>query len=112
MAEFRGTVPRILAQRVRDHYNTNLVGTLALFQAVYPQLVRFSEGMPPKLGTISSTVGSIGVTRDWPMNTTAYDTSKAVLNRLTKNIHIKNPGLIAFPIHPGYYPITFEYNKC
>jgi norsolorinic acid ketoreductase len=38
MAEFYGTVLRTPVQGARDHYNTNLVGTLALFQVVYPLL--------------------------------------------------------------------------
>jgi norsolorinic acid ketoreductase len=102
MVEFYGTVLQTPVQGTRDHYNTNLVGTLALFQAVHPLLAPSSEGLLPKFITISSTVGSIGAMENWSMNATAYGMSKAALNWLTKNIHIENPGLIAFPIHPGY----------
>jgi norsolorinic acid ketoreductase len=102
MAEFYGTVLQTPVQGARDHYNTNVVGALSLFQEVYPLLQSSPEGVLPKFVTVSSTVGSIGAMEDWPMNATAYGSSKASLNWLTKNIHIENPGLIAFPIHPGY----------
>jgi norsolorinic acid ketoreductase len=104
MVEFYGTVLQTPVQGARDHYNTNVIGALALFQEVYPLLQSSPEGVLPKFVTVTSTVGSIGAMEDWPMKATAYGSSKASLNWLTKNIHIENPGLIAFPIHPGYVP--------
>lgn len=41
------------------------------------------------------------------MSATAYGASKAALNWITKNIHIENPKIIAFPLHPGYVLATF-----
>ena len=108
IVEFYGTVLQTPVQGARDHFNTNTVGVLALFQAVYPLLVPPPEGGLPKFVTISSTVGSIGDMEHWPMGATAYGMSKAALNWLTKNIHMENPDLIAFPIHPGYVTLTFS----
>jgi len=102
MVEFYGTVLHTPIQGTRDHFNTNTVGVLALFQAVYPLLVAAPDDGLPKFITVSSTVGSIEDMEKWPMNATAYGMSKAALNWLTRNIHIENPGLIAFPIHPGW----------
>jgi len=102
MAEFYGTVLQTPVQGARDHFNTNTVGVLALFQAVHPLLVDTTSGALPRFVTVSSTVGSIGDMEKWPMNATAYGMSKAALNWLTRNIHIENSGLIAFPIHPGW----------
>jgi norsolorinic acid ketoreductase len=101
MAKFYGTVLHTPVQGARDHYNTNTVGILALYQAVYPLLLPSPDGVLPKFVTVSSIVGSIGDMERWPMNATAYGASKAGLNWLTKYIHLENTGLIAFPIHPG-----------
>jgi norsolorinic acid ketoreductase len=101
MAKFYGTALQTPIQGARDHYNTNTVGTLALFQAVYPLLLPSADGVLPKFITVSTAVASIGDMEQWPMNAVAYGTSKAALNWLTKNIHIDNKGIIAFPIHPG-----------
>ncbi len=111
IAEVYGTVLETPIQGTRDHYNTNTVGTLALFQAVYPLLLPSPSGVLPKFITISSCVGSIGDTESWRSNAVPYGMSKAALNWLTKNIHIENEGIIAFPIHPGYvFPdLTLEY---
>jgi norsolorinic acid ketoreductase len=38
MVEFYGTVLQTPVQGARDHYNTNVIGALALFQEVYPLL--------------------------------------------------------------------------
>jgi len=102
MAEFYGTVLQTPIQGALDHYRTNTAGTLALFQAVYPLLLPSGANPIPKFVAVSSTVGSIGDMEKWPMNATAYGMSKAALNWLSRNIHIENPNLIAFPIHPGW----------
>jgi norsolorinic acid ketoreductase len=112
MVEFYGTVLQTPVQGARDHYNTNVIGALALFQEVYPLLQSSPEGVLPKFVTITSTVGSIGAMEDWSMKATAYGSSKASLNWLTKNIHIENPGLIAFPIHPGYVSSIYLLFYC
>ncbi|TVY81853.1 Norsolorinic acid ketoreductase [Lachnellula suecica] len=99
MVEFYGDVTQTPIDGMKDHLNVNTVSVLALFQAVWPLL---KEGKTPKFITVSSTVGSIGEAEKWQLKACAYGASKAALNYLTKVIHIENPGLIAFPIHPGW----------
>jgi norsolorinic acid ketoreductase len=82
-----------------EHLQINTVAALGLFIATWPLLKLSSR---PIFVPVSSTVGSIGDMEHWPMSATAYGASKAALNWVTKNLHIENPSLIAFPIHPGY----------
>ena len=44
------------------------------------------------------------------MTATAYGASKAALNWITKNVHIENPELIAFPIILGK-PVLLLYES-
>jgi norsolorinic acid ketoreductase len=112
ISAFYGTVVQTPVQSAIDHYNINAIGVLVLFQAVYPLLVALPNGVLPKFITVSSTVGSIADMEQWPINATPYGMSKAALNYLTKKIHIENPNLIAFPIHPGYeFPSSKPLHK-
>jgi norsolorinic acid ketoreductase len=47
-------------------------------------------------------VGSIGDMESMPLKSSAYGGSKAELNYIVRKIHFENPGLIAFPISPGW----------
>jgi norsolorinic acid ketoreductase len=100
---FSGNILQTPLEVARDHYNINSVGPLALFQAVFPLLSAASlTGPTPKFVAVTSTVGSIGDMEKWPSIATAYGSSKAALNWLTKRIHLDYPQFIAFPIYPGY----------
>ncbi|KZO92377.1 NAD(P)-binding protein [Calocera viscosa TUFC12733] len=85
-------------EEVREHFEVNVLGTLALFQAAYP-LLKSAESA--KFVTISSQLGSIqhGPLVPWP--TTAYGTSKAASNWLSRKVYFEYPGLITVAIHPG-----------
>jgi len=98
-ATFYGPALNTPIEGFRDHLFINTVAVLALVKATWP-LLKLSAS--PKFVPISSTVGSIGDMEKWPMNATAYGSSKAALNWVTKGLHVENPGLIAFPIHPGW----------
>lgn len=75
---FSGNILQTPLQVVRDHYNVNSIGPLALFQAVYPLLsVAAKTGSTPKFIAVTSTVGSIGDMEKWPSLAAAYGTSKA-----------------------------------
>jgi norsolorinic acid ketoreductase len=106
MAEFYGPALATPMQGFKDHLTVNTVAALALFQATWPLLKKSSS---PKFVPVSSTVGGIGDMEKWPMSATAYGSSKAALNWLTRNIHIEHPSLIAFPIHPGYVVLFIFY---
>jgi norsolorinic acid ketoreductase len=101
--EFYGPAERTSLQGTREHFNVNVVGTLALFQAVFPLIsATIDEGKStPKFVTLTSTIGSIGEMDNLPVASTAYGASKAALNYITKKIHLENPKLIAFPMNPG-----------
>jgi NAD(P)-dependent dehydrogenase (short-subunit alcohol dehydrogenase family) len=82
-----------------EHFQVNTVGTLRLFQALYPLLLKRHTR---KFITISTLAGSIAVR--FPLPLTAYGVSKAALNYLTVRLHTdynEKDGLIAIPIHPG-----------
>ncbi|EJU05886.1 NADP-binding protein [Dacryopinax primogenitus] len=84
---------------MREHFEINVLGPLALFKACYPLLRTSTED--PKFAVISSIVGSteLGTVRPWP--SAAYGTSKAAVNWLTRKLEYEYPGLVTIPIHPG-----------
>lgn len=84
---------------VRNHFEVNTIGALALFQATWPLL---QAAPKPKFVAITTGIASIGDMDSMPMPVTAYGASKAALNFITRKIHFENPVLIAFPISPGY----------
>jgi len=91
-----------------EHYNINVNGPLALFQATLPLL---NSAKQPKIVTIGSSAGSVGGMEKRPMPNTTYGTSKAALHYLTRKMHFEHENLIAFPIDPGYVLSPFP-KKC
>lgn len=84
---------------VRDHFEVNTVGSLALFQATWPLLKSASK---PIFVALSTGLASLGDMGNLPVPVAAYGASKAALNYIVRRIHFENPNLIAFPISPGY----------
>jgi norsolorinic acid ketoreductase len=84
---------------VRNHFEVNTIGALALFQATWPLL---QAAPKPKFVVITTGLASIGDMGSMPMPVTAYGASKAAVNYIARKIHFENPNLIAFPISPGY----------
>jgi norsolorinic acid ketoreductase len=84
--------------KFNDHFQTNAVGVVILFQALHPLL---KESSIKKFIPISSMAGTITNRPPFPM--AGYGTSKAALNYITAAIHSEHSpeGLIAFPVHPG-----------
>jgi NAD(P)-dependent dehydrogenase (short-subunit alcohol dehydrogenase family) len=80
---------------VREHFEVNTIGVLALFQATYPLLQASTS--TPKFIPISSLGGSITMGTVVPMPTLAYGISKAALNYLTRKLRAENEGLGTFP---------------
>jgi len=83
---------------LEEHLRVNTIGPVIIFQALYPLLLKRQTR---KFVPVSTAGGSIGVM--FPPPLTAYGSSKAALNYITKSIHKEHSeeGLIAFPIHPG-----------
>ncbi|KAF5717631.1 ketoreductase [Fusarium globosum] len=75
------------------------VTPLLLFQATCP-LIHAAKAS--KLVTISSGAGSLGFMENLKVENTAYGSSKAALNFITRRIHFENPDLVAFSINPGW----------
>jgi len=95
-----GPLASIRASALQEHLTVNTVAPLILFQATLPYLQASTQS--PKFVVISTVLGSIGDMEKWRIPTTLYGASKAALNFLVKKIHLENPSLIAFPIHPGW----------
>lgn len=88
------------AEELESHFKVNTVGSLILFQAVQPLLAK-STGTP-KFIAISTAIGSITDMDQFPLPSTAYGTSKAALNYLTRKLHFEHPDIIIYPISPGW----------
>jgi norsolorinic acid ketoreductase len=82
-----------------EHLKVNATGTLILFQAVHDLL---SAAKHPKFISIGTPVGSIGEIENFPLQSTAYGSSKAALHFLTRKLHFEHPDFVIFPLTPGY----------
>ncbi|KAK0108493.1 hypothetical protein ONS95_003297 [Cadophora gregata] len=91
-----GTPPAQMAR----HYQVNVIASLVLFEAVLPLLN--AAPSPAKFVQISSAVGSLTIMPNIAFHCTPYGASKAASTYLVRKIHLENPGLIAFPVHPGW----------
>ncbi|EPE34560.1 NAD(P)-binding Rossmann-fold containing protein [Glarea lozoyensis ATCC 20868] len=94
------TFPKVIDAKVEDmipHYQVNVVGVVALFQAVFPYLEKAKE---PKFVTIGSSAGFIADMIPFP--NAVYGTTKAAVHFITKHIHQEHDNIIAFPIDPGW----------
>jgi norsolorinic acid ketoreductase len=91
-------VSKIQSKDLMDHFNVNTGGTLRLFQATLPLLQKAEK---PVFAYISSAVGSISMQEYFVPPIADYGASKAAMNLLVRRIHIENPNLITFAMHPG-----------
>ena len=96
------------AEEMLSHFKINTVAPLLLFQATIPLL---NNAPTPKFITITSGAGSIGNMGNLPVENTAYGSSKAAVNFVTRKIHFENPNLIAFPIQPGWLQTDVSTNS-
>jgi norsolorinic acid ketoreductase len=80
------------------HFEVNTLGPLSLFQVCWPLLEKSEK---PKFVTISGSVSSIRNMEQEHLPLTAYGCSKAAVNHITRQMHVRYPSLIAFPVHPG-----------
>jgi len=99
IAKYYGLAIDTPLSEVREHFEVNTIGVLALFQATWPLL---RAAPKPKFVVVTTGLASIGDMGGMPMPVTAYGTSKAAVNFITRKIHFENPDLIAFPINPGW----------
>jgi norsolorinic acid ketoreductase len=90
---------------VREHFEVNVVGTLALFQATWPLLKASSH---PIFMALSTGVASIGDMESLPLPATAYGMSKVAVNYMVRKMHFENPELTAFVMSPGYVALNLH----
>lgn len=86
---------------VRRTFDVNLIGVLALFQAVEP-LLRKAEGKNPKFVALSSNLGSIALAPYIPGPWFCYGVTKAALNYLIRRVHVEHDWLTAVALQPGW----------
>ncbi|GJN90881.1 hypothetical protein Rhopal_003895-T1 [Rhodotorula paludigena] len=80
-------------------FNTNVLGPITLFQALWPLLQKSSK---PQFVGVSSGLGSFGL--NFPVESDAYSLSKVALNYAVKRMalwHGEKDGLIAWVLSPG-----------
>ncbi|KAF5691916.1 ketoreductase [Fusarium denticulatum] len=99
ISKFFGTAEVTPVVEMMDHFKINSVAPLLLFQATWSLL---HAAKAPKFVTISSGAGSLGFMENLRVENTAYGSSKAALNFITRRIHFEKPDLVAFSINPGW----------
>lgn len=96
-------VAQTTTESLRDHFNTNAIGPVLLFQAVKPLLQASKSGNPIFLA-ISTLIGSIGgqdALAGVPPILSPYGSSKAALNWLVRRLHYEESWLTSYVTHPG-----------
>lgn len=99
ISKYFGTAEMTPVKEMIDHFRVNSVAPLLLFQATCP-LIHAAKAS--KFVTISSGAGSLRFMENLKVENTAYGSSKAALNFITRRIHFENPDLVAFSINPGW----------
>lgn len=99
IANYWGQARITPAKEMTGHFEVNVVGPLLLFQATAELLDAAPE---PKFFAISSIIGSIVLQANFPLECSAYGTSKIALNFVLARIHAENPKILAAPVHPGW----------
>ncbi|VUC21463.1 unnamed protein product [Clonostachys rosea] len=97
------TVLKSSPKSIRDHLNVNTIAPISLLQATEPLLKKAQSGNPVFLA-LSTAVGSVGLQEKlahFPPKLSPYGASKTALNWLVKRVHLEEPWLTAFVIHPG-----------
>ena len=81
-----------------EHLQVNVIGTLILFKAMYPLLLKQKTRKFITISTLAATLKNM-----LPIRGTVYGASKVALNWVTKSIHneLGSQGFIAFPLNPG-----------
>ncbi|KAG4434720.1 hypothetical protein IFR05_009797 [Cadophora sp. M221] len=98
--DYFGRVAGTPPVQMTRHFQVNTISSLVLFEAVFPLLEAATA--PAKFVQISSAVGSMTIMPFITFDCTPYGASKAASTYVVRKIHFENPGLIAFPVHPGW----------
>ena len=98
ISKYYGPATTTPLSEVREHYEVNVLGPLALFQATWPLLEKSEAPVFVALSTGAASISDMG---HLPLAVTAYGASKAAVNYIVRKMHFENEKLIAFPISPG-----------
>jgi NAD(P)-dependent dehydrogenase (short-subunit alcohol dehydrogenase family) len=102
--------------RVREVYETNVLGVIAVTNAMVPLLRRSTAGY---IGNVSSTLGTAAVLADpdsplWSFaNLLAYNSSKAALNAITLMYaaDLQGDGIRVNALSPGYVATDLNHHN-
>ena len=97
IGKFWGPVADTPVSEVDDHFRVNSAGPFVLYLATRTLLLESSQ---PRFVVISTELGSIAMQPERPIPDVAYGMSKAAVNFFVGKLHLEEPNLIAFPIHP------------
>lgn len=97
-ADHYGAIQEAHEDIFTEHFKVNALGPLILFQELYHLL---KKGETKRFIVISSLAGSVSAAPPFPNS--AYQTSKAAANVITRKIaqEHRSEGFVVFPIHPG-----------
>ncbi|KAH7305304.1 hypothetical protein B0I35DRAFT_114883 [Stachybotrys elegans] len=99
VGKFWGLVADTPISEVEDHFKVNSIGPFALYLAVRSLLLAARE---PRFVVVSTELGSIGMQSQRKIPDVAYGMSKAAINFFVGKVHLEEPALITFPIHPSW----------
>ncbi|KAI5889999.1 NAD(P)-binding protein [Schizophyllum commune H4-8] len=85
-------------ESMQEHYDVNVIGTLVLFQAVYP-LMKTSPAR--KFIVIGAHGGAITTGPEYGVLLGPYAITKAAVHYLAKKLQFENEDFVIFPILPG-----------
>jgi norsolorinic acid ketoreductase len=88
---YNGPLVSVSSSTVLEHLRVNAIGTLVLFQAVYPLMLESTPN--PKFIPISSASGSVASISKLPQGYAAYGASKAALNFIVRTLRFENENL-------------------
>lgn len=83
----------------QEHIEVNAYGVIRLFQATWPLLNKSAKPIFLLNSAGAATMGGMKTFAHFPLS--SYAGSKMLANFIILRIHMENPSLIAFAIHPG-----------
>jgi norsolorinic acid ketoreductase len=98
IGKYWNVIAKTPIQEVEDHFRTNSIGPVTLYLAMRSLLLAAPK---PRFVVVSTDLASIGLLGERPIPDVAYGMSKAAVNFFVAKLHHEEPGVIAFPIHPG-----------
>ncbi|KAK8071363.1 aflatoxin biosynthesis ketoreductase nor-1 [Apiospora hydei] len=84
---------------IESAFRVNALGSLALYQACHPLLMKSGNPKFVAIGSAAASIGAMGSNHAWVAP--AYCISKSALNWITVSAHHGNDRLIAVAVNPG-----------